>query len=158
MSREIPLAGGFMVIVDEDDYNLVSQFTWTAKRRPHTTYAKRRIYREDGSETTQMMHRLIMQPTVGQQVDHIDGNGLNNTRANLRITDDTGNQRNKRRPRNNTSGYKGVSWHKRQQKWQVQCSEVYVGSFDCPVEAAKAYDKAALQMHGEFCNLNFPPL
>jgi hypothetical protein len=96
----------------------------------------------------------------GLQVDHEDGNGLNNQRSNLRIASPTQNQGNARRRKDNTSGYKGVSWYRRTNKWKahirVDKKLRHLGYFIDLTDAARAYDAAALEHFGEFAHLNFP--
>lgn len=95
-------------------------------------------------------------------LDHIDGNGLNNHPDNLREATHTENMQNRRKHRNNTSGYKGVSWIRRYGKWQATISvngkNINLGRFDCKVEAARAYNQAAIQHYGDRAELNKLPL
>jgi hypothetical protein len=92
-------------------------------------------------------------------VDHIDRNPLNNTRANLRFCTHSENQRNKASKPLSTSKYLGVHWHKKDCKWQatirVEGKKVYLGSFKSEEDAARAYDAAAREHHGQFANPNF---
>jgi hypothetical protein len=96
----------------------------------------------------------------GQQVDHINGNRLDNRRENLRLCNSNGNNQNARLASHNTSGYKGVSWCKKWKKFQVRIwlnnRQRYLGSFTSALEAAQAYDTAARSMYGTFARLNFP--
>jgi hypothetical protein len=158
--KEIPLTGGYTAIVDDEDFERVSQFKWFAEDHRHTMYAKRNVRREDGGWTSERLHRFILGPPDGIAVDHIDRNGLNNRRENLRIATASENQHNRGKAVNNTSGYIGVSWHKKSGKWQamikVNGGAKHLGLFACPVAAAKARDKAAIELHGEFASLNFP--
>lgn len=107
---------------------------------------------------TQYLHRLLLPDA--EFVDHINGNGLDNRRSNLRLCTRSENARNSRKPSNNSSGYKGVSWHKRTKKWRADIRnenrQRSLGSFDNALDAAHAYDRAARVMHGEFARLNFP--
>lgn len=95
----------------------------------------------------------------GEEVDHIDGNKLNNTRGNLRIASNAENKMNRDKQSNNTSGYKGVSFHKKYKKWRaiigIQGKSIHLGYFSDAVEAAKAYDDSARKYHGEFARTNF---
>ena len=108
------------------------------------------------------MHRQILDAPQGVWVDHIDGDGLNNRRSNLRLCSATENARNRRPVPNCHSRYKGVSWHKRQKKWAVRIGKpkesIYLGSFDDEMEAGVAYDRKAEELFGEFAYLNFPQL
>ena len=105
------------------------------------------------------MHRLIMNPPKGMVVDHINGNGLDNRRCNLRICTQAENSRNSRKHADGRSRFIGV--HPHRDKWDAvvtrQGKTHYAGSFDDEVEAAKARDRLALELHGQFARLNFPP-
>jgi hypothetical protein len=103
---------------------------------------------------------FIMRPPKGMVVDHIDGNGLNNRRSNLRICTPQENGRNRRRNRNKATEFKDVAYDPRSGKYFaricVNRKPIHIGTFTSAVEAAKAYDRMALKLHGEFANLNFP--
>lgn len=106
------------------------------------------------------MHRLIMDPPKGMEVDHKDGNTTNCQRSNLRVCTRQENVKNTSKRSHNTSGYKGVSWFKPNKKWGVHIgfdkNKLFLGLFKDKIEAAKAYDEAARKYHGEFAKLNFP--
>jgi hypothetical protein len=129
------------------------------KKLGYTPYAVRSV-RQNGKSRRIYMHRAIMGAAKGQQVDHIDGDGLNNCRYNLRLATAAENQHNARRRIDNISGYKGVYWKMAQRKWcsqiQLNGKNQYIGLFICPIEAAHAYDRKAIELHGEFALLNFP--
>ncbi len=97
-------------------------------------------------------------PKKGFDIDHINGDGLDNRKSNLRICKHGENQYNSKMPKNNTSGYKGVYWDKRRNKWISQINingkHVYIGQFINAIDAANAYDKAAMQYHKEFAKPN----
>jgi hypothetical protein len=106
-------------------------------------------------------HRLIFLMHFGYLpviVDHIDGNPRNNCLNNLRATDHQGNNYNSGMRKNNSSGYKGVTWHRSHNKWCAKIGvgnrRIYLGYFTCKYEAAKAYNDAAIKYHGEFAKLN----
>jgi hypothetical protein len=105
------------------------------------------------------MHRLIVDAPHGVLVDHRDGDGLNNTRANLRLCSNAENMRNSGRKRTNTSGFKGVIHHKKTGKWvariTVNDQEKHLGLFPTREAAARAYDDAARRLHGAFALTNF---
>jgi hypothetical protein len=158
--KEIALNNGKVAIVDDADYEWLKQRTWHARkgRDSKTFYAGTNTSRKEPPRKLLLMHRVIVGAEPGQQVDHIDGNGLNNCRNNLRFCTNTENQYNKPMPVNNTSGYKGVSMHKHSKKWRATIGHSgkhkHIGYFDSPEEAARAYDDAALRQFGEFARLN----
>lgn len=153
--KEIQLTRGLVALIDDEDYELVSQYNWHARRGNNTFYAtvKNSIHIH--------MHRLILGLDKNDlEVDHIDGNGLNNQRSNLRKATSTQNKVN--RPKvhiGSSSQYKGVCWDKNRNKWQanitVDYKLKYLGRFNSEEEAARAYDKAASELHGEYSILNF---
>ena len=150
--RFIPLTRGQNAIVDAADFEWLSQWNWRAAFTKSTGYA----VRTDGT----MMHALICGT---ERPDHIDGNGLNNRRSNLRPATVSQNACNKRAKRNSRSGYKGVSFDgsvRRTKPWQaiimLHGKGRKIGNFSTPEEAAKAYDCEARKLHGEFARLNFP--
>lgn len=148
-------AAPFYAIVDDEDYERMNQFTWHAVRREgkKNTYAQTNV-RVEGKKTTKRMHQLI---TGFRQTDHANGIGLDNRRENLRDSNTSQNAANSR-PRKGASKFKGVSWHKANQKWvaAIRCEkQTYIGSFDSEVEAAKAYDAKAKELFGEFARTNF---
>ncbi len=107
------------------------------------------------------MHRMIMGEPKGMFVDHIDGNSQNNRRSNLRICTPAQNLQNQR-PKGGTSRYKGVYFHKKDNKWMAKIGfngkNTYLGLFEDEILAARAYDKKAKELFGEFAYLNFPNL
>lgn len=154
---QIPLSRGYVALVDAADADAVSAFKWSALVKPRTVYAYRNVYRADGTRTTQSLHRFLAGFPV---TDHINGNGLDNRRANLREVTKSENNRNRRRGLDNTSGYKGVTWVKRDHRWQArihtQQRRLSLGVYRTAEEAARAYDAAARQFYGEYAALNFP--
>lgn len=158
MTIEIKLSRGLVALIDECDFIFVSKYKWHASESNNTFYALRPNADgwNRGECTTPAMHREILSITDPRiEVDHVDRNGLNNQRNNLRITDDCGNAQNKGVSRNNLSGYKGVGWNCRG-RWRARIKQKYLGYFLTPEEAARAYDKAAKGLYGEFAYLNFP--
>ncbi len=161
--KEIPLTHGKVALVDDVDYELVNQFKWHAvqSKNGQTWYAQRNVP-VNGKQKMQFMHRFIMGMTDHPKpdIDHRNHNGLDNQRDNLRVCPDGQNQRHQRKHLNNTSGYKGVAWHKKSGTWQAnirfQGRLQHLGQFACPIEAAHAYDFAALVLHGQFAHFNFP--
>lgn len=146
--REIVLSQGKVALVDAEDYERISQFKWNFNGR----YAKRTVL-VDGKYITIMLHNFIMNTPEGMVVDHIDGNRLDNRKTNLRICTRLENSWNQK-PRNNVSGYKGVSFYKPRNKWRARIGQDYIGLFDTKEEAAKAYNLKAKRLYGEFANLN----
>ena len=153
-ARRIPLTRGKFALVDSADYYRLAQFNWQAMAGNNTFYATGRA---DGKATK--MHRLIMDPPAHLLVDHIDRNGLNNCRSNLRLCTIAQNSCNAI-PHGSSSKYKGVCWNKRKKKWiaRIRLSgKIYsLGYFTDEITAAKAYDKKAGQLHRQFACLNFP--
>jgi hypothetical protein len=160
-TREIPLTQGYVALIDEDDYADASRFTWSAvKRDDGRCYAQRNIRTPDGRRTTERLHQYLL-PGV-ERVDHKNGDGLDNRRANLRPATNAENGQNRRGlDARNTSGYRGVSWDRRAAKWQARIAlngrRSHLGYFTDPVEAARAFDEAAVRLFGEFAGaLNLP--
>jgi hypothetical protein len=150
--RRIALSQGLFATIDAADYQELSKYKWFAAKRGNKVYAMGRKGRK-----YVYMHREIMRPRKGYFVDHIDGNGLNNCRSNLRVCTQRQNQANQR-PRNGSSRFVGVSRHGNkwaaQITWRGEC--FYLGLFEDEVEAAKARDRKAYELHGEHAYLNFP--
>lgn len=162
--KEIPLTRGQVAIVDAADYEWLSQFKWYAvapngKHKDGKFYAVRHVFRDDGKRTLLKMHREILGAEPGVDVDHVDGNTLNNQRDNLRLCNRQQNTFNSRGQKNSVSKYKGVSWHKHTRKWFAQIGvngkNIFLGYYDTPEEAARARDTASLKYQGEFAYLNF---
>ena len=151
--REIPLTQGYVAIVDEADYEWLSQWKW----QYYQGYA-RRTSDHKGSKT--YMHNAILGVPEGLQADHINFNTLDNRRTNLRIVTPAENSQHRRPSILNTSGFKGVTWHKGVGKWQAFVRTLgenyYLGLFHNREDAARAYDEAARRLFGEYAYLNYP--
>lgn len=156
MTKEIKLTQGKVVLVDDDDFEYLNQFKW---RFFVKGYARRNSPFLLGKRTVILMHREIMQTPADKQTDHINLDGLDNRRANLRICTPSENKQNMEAQSNNKSGFKGVDWVERDGKWRasirVNGKRIYLGHFDDPVVAACAYDAAAVKYFGEFARGNF---
>lgn len=160
--RIVPLSGkkaaGRSALVDDGDYDLVSRYHWCARETACTTYAQTNIVR-DGRRSTLLMHILIMGLSG---IDHINHDGLDNQRLNLRPATVLENSRNARKLREATSSFKGVTARRRgarvvyQARIRVNGATRSLGVFDSEKDAARAYDNCARQEFGEFAYFNFP--
>jgi hypothetical protein len=154
--RRIPLTCGKFALVDSQDYYRLGQFQWFSVFGRRTFYAGRR---ENGK--TIKMHRAIMDAPSGLVVDHIDHDGLNNCKANLRLCSVGQNNCNVISRRGGASKYKGVNCKRARKKWiasiQHNGTKYHLGYFTDEIAAARVYDKKAKELHGQFACLNFPP-
>lgn len=145
-------------MVDDEDYEELIKYKWHAQPDDSRWYANRKVGKGRLDKTVSM-HRIIMGDTTGVQYDHIDGNGLNNQKSNLRIATHRENMRNRKNNSIGSSRYKGVCWHKRVKKWQsrigMDCKRICLGYYDSEEEAARAYDIKARELFKEFARLNF---
>lgn len=157
--NEIPLTQGKVAIVDASDYEWLSQFRWNVWESGRTFYVTRNIKIPNGKWSKLFMHREILEAPPDMSIDHIDCDGLNNTRANLRLATTRQNQFNSRSQIGSTSNFKGVCWHKASQKWNAQIridgKLKYLGVYADPEDAARAYDIAAIELYGTFARTNF---
>lgn len=160
--KRIPLTQGKFVIVDDRDYKWLSQYNWyiASKSKPFRPYAVRQVQIK-GKRIQIYMHRLILNAQSKQWVDHINHDGLDNRRANLRICTPLQSNRNKRPFKNkSTSIYKGVDWRKQTKRWRARIKGArkvrYLGDFNSERDAAIAYDNAARELFGDFAWFNFP--
>jgi len=161
--REIPLTRGKVAIVDDDDFEELSRHRWHAVPGRYTWYAMRRVTIASRPQKQRgiPMHRQVLGVTDSRiHVDHVDGNGLDNRRSNLRPATHSTNQRNAAKQRGRSSRYKGVCWSKKLGKWQASIClgtrQLHLGVFTDEKEAAEVYDSAALEYFGSFARLNFP--
>ncbi len=141
------------VMVDDEDYNLLNQFYWSVDKDGTVTSSlkgklKKRI----------ILARFLLNPPDNLEIDHIDGNRLNNQRSNLRFATSNQNKMNRGPRKDNTSGYKGVSWHKQRSKWTVRIKAngkyLSLGLYDNKIDAAKVYNKSAIKYFGDYAWLN----
>jgi hypothetical protein len=155
---EIPLTQNKVALIDDEDWKLISQHKWHARKQNKTFYAATNISIGNGKQKIIRMHRLIMQALPGQEVDHKNNNGLDNRKDNLRFCTRTQNHQNRKNTRG-TSEYKGVAWRNSRNKWMAYIvhdkKQTFLGYFSSEEDAAKEYDKAALKYFGEFARLNF---
>ncbi len=166
MSRTIPLTRGYVAIVDDEDYEWLSQFSWRVWIGPNNKYAVRSEYTRGAGRGSKIgyfrMHREILglSGDDASEVDHVNGDGLDNRRANLRVCSRSQNMTNVRKAPGKSSRYKGVSWHKGIGKWTAQIQVGgklrYLGAFVSEEDAARAYDEAAVGAWGERARPNFP--
>jgi hypothetical protein len=161
---EVPLTQGKVALIDDVDYELISQHNWCANKDHHYNrwYAVSSTSRKDDPNNKQhqiKMHRLIMSATSTQQVDHVNGDGLDNRRENIRCCTKQENHFNRNKHKSGYSIYKGISYNKKVNKWmariRIDKKLLHLGYFLDEIEAAMAYDEAALKYFGEFANLNF---
>lgn len=149
---KIPLTQGQFAIVDADDYEKLSQYKWHVSGKGDMLYACRTENRR-----TIMMHRQILNAPADMHCDHINHNGLDNRKANLRLCTPQQNACN-RRPLECTSKYKGVHWDSLSRKWRAEIrhngQKIHIGYFDYELDAAIAYDDYAIELFGEFAYLN----
>jgi len=164
MSKKIQLTKEKVAIVDDGDYEWLNQWKWHSEKGRNTYYASRTSSRKNGKRTTIRMHREILQPPVGMDVDHIDLDGLNNQRSNLRIASKTQNLQNQRPHRVYakhivSSQFKGVYRGRDEAKWcariQVERRRISLGLFVSEIDAAKGYDEMSRKYFGKFGRTNF---
>ncbi len=156
--RELPLTQGKVALVDDDDYERVAQYKWHAYQARHGRwYAKRHTSRTTGRHTL-YLHRFIL--NVVSHIDHKNHDGLDNRRCNLRPATRNQNNRNRGMSCRNRIGYKGVRRARNNQRWgaliTVNNKQIWLGMFNSQIDAARAYDAKARELHGEFAGLNFP--
>lgn len=159
---EIPLTQGQTAIVDDEDAAL-ARMKWYAEKREQTFYASRNRPKVNGrSVGVVRLHAAILgAPPPGMEIDHINGNGLDNRRENLRVVPHRLNQRNRRANRTKArTGFKGVYWHSAKRYWHAQITVngriACLGCFPTAEAGARAYDEAARTHHGAHARLNFP--
>lgn len=158
----ITLSNGMQTEVDDCKFEELSKFKWSIKvvNCAHITkYYARRGFSKDGKQVTMKMHRQILGVTDPKiEVDHIDGNSLNNLSSNLRLCTRSQNLMNTRKRGGTTSRFKGVSWIKNRMEWQaaarLNSKRLFIGYYKNETEAALAYNVTASFAFGEFANLN----
>jgi hypothetical protein len=161
--KTIPLTQGLFTLVDDEDYPLVNQWKWFARRDRNTYYAIRTARRGPAEQLVQetiYLHRLIVGANDGQQVDHANRNGLDNRRTNLRVATLQQNNHNASKRKDNTSGFKGVSHAGDPRSFRAMIGfngkQEWLGRYATAEEAAHVYDARARELFGEFAATNFP--
>lgn len=149
--KKIPLTQGKFAIVDDDDYPMLVKHNWHALKSRGTYYARRKI----GTNKLIQMHRLILNADITQQIDHINGNGLDNRKNNMRLCTHAQNNMNKNKIWSK-SGFKGVTLnhHKWSARITVNNKIKYLGRYKNIKDAARAYDLAAIKFFGNFAKTN----
>ena len=149
--KRIPLGEGQYALVDAADHEWLRQWTWRLQNGYAVRYENgRRIY----------MHRVLMEPPAGMLVDHVNRSKLDNCRANLRVCTPQENTHNRGKRAGSSSRFKGVGYHKMERKWYAKLRvggiPIWLGYFVDEIEAARVYDRKAVELFGEFACLNFP--
>ena len=160
--RYIALTRGKFAIVDAEDYERLSQYRWFCLSCQWGFYAARNSRKnESDKRRTILMHKEIVSAPDGFLIDHINNNSLDNRKSNLRPATPSQNICNRRLSKAGCySQYRGVTWDKRKNKWMAHITHekksIFLGYFNSEIDAAHAYDQAAIKYHGEFARLNFP--
>ena len=149
--KQISLTQNKFAQVDDEDFESMNQFKWYAYINRNTFYARR-----DSKGSFYLLHREIMKAKKGELIDHVDRNGLNCQRDNLRKATHSQNNMNKIKKQNCSSKYIGV--RSSQNKWradiQINKKKIFIGTFETENEAGIAYNNKAIELHREFANLN----
>ena len=163
--KEIKLTQNKVALVDDEDYEYLNQWKWHVKKVKGSWYYAARSQHNGSIVINVMIHRVIMLTPKGDVVDHLDGNGLNCQKYNMRNCSQKQNCRNKRPQKNKNTLYKGVSFVNRfsfgenhkyiRAEIIVNKKYIHLGYFKTQEEAAIAYDTAAKEYFGEFANSNF---
>ena len=156
---EIQLTQNRVALVDAEDFDIVNPYSWHVCniRNSNLRYAGCMV-RNGDKQVTFLMHRMILNTPKGTEVDHINGDGLDNRRANLRVCKHSENLCNQKLV-SHSSQFKGVYWNKEKLRWRVRIKinrkEKHLGYYDSEEEAGRAYDIAARINFGEFARTNF---
>lgn len=152
---EVPLSPEGTTLIDADDFEKLRDYRFY--RVGHKNFKYVSIRKKKTSGIT-MLHRHLLNAPAHLQVDHINGNSLDNRQANLRLCTRLDNCRNRAKRFDSTSPYKGVLWNKQNKNWRVRIrvnwKPIEVGSFKTAEEAARAYNEAAVKYYGEFARIN----
>lgn len=155
--KKIKLTKGLIALVDDNEFEKLNKHKWFSQKKGDTFYA-RRYECKNGKIKRIYMHREILElKNKKEEVDHINKNGIDNRKENMRICTHQQNQWNTKK-RTGISQFKGVHWHKKANKWQgqIRCNNkwYYLGLYNSETEAAHVYNKKAKELHGEFAQLN----
>jgi hypothetical protein len=159
--KSIPLSQGQVASVDDEDYERVLACNWHAVKsvRGRTFYAGTNTSRKSGKKRIIFLHHFIL-GVFGIEVDHINGDGLDNRKSNLRLATHLENGSNLPKQKNRSSRFKGVSWSKLTERWEAYICprgrKIHLGLFEDESRAAKSYDASAERHYGKFARLNFP--
>jgi AP2 domain/HNH endonuclease len=154
--KQVPLTKGKFALVDDEDYERIMLHKWHAYRNNNGNYYARRAV---GYGRWQSLANFILRIPIGVPIDHIDRDTLNNAKSNLRRTTQSANRHNSGKQSGTTAPYKGVSWDSSAHKWRAYIvqnyKQHYLGSFKSAKEAARAYDRKAIELYGDAASLNF---
>lgn len=152
----IELTKDKITVIDFKDYATIKDYKWHSNFQTNKFYARTNVRKSGGGYKGLLLHRFIMQCPTNMDIDHIDGNPLNNCRDNLRVCTRAENARNRGKTKANTSGYKGISFMKDRGSWsskiRVDYKDYHLGFFPTKEEAYGAYCNALNKFHGEFKN------
>ena len=155
----ITTSSGYEALIDDEDWDKIKDFAWHINKRGTNLYVVSSKFK-NGKRENYKLHRLLLSAPPGMQVDHIDGNSLNNHKSNLRLCTNQQNTCNSKKSfaGNPSSQYKGVCFYKKHKKWKSQImfnyKQINLGLFSTELEAAIAYNNAAVRLHGEFARIN----
>jgi hypothetical protein len=161
--KEIPLTKGLVTIVDDEDFQMLNAYKWYSVGHPKKEYAATYGGKGKGQPQHIRMHRMLLNAPDDSEVDHINGNRLDNRKSNLRLATRSQNGRNRgkfsnHKGKSHSSRFKGVTYHSRDSCWQaticVDGQYTHLGYHNTEREAALAYNKAAIKYHGEFAIIN----
>lgn len=151
----LELSNGYIALIDSNDVEKVSKYTWCTIKQGNSQV---RVMTKDTNGKTLYLHRFILNYNKDKHIDHINGHSLDNRKCNLRICESQQNSFNSRKPRTNTSGYKGVSFLKDRKKFRAyivkDSKQYYLGDYINKEDAALAYNTKAKELYGEYARLN----